>query len=111
MTATAEQPVDRQPASGPDPATAAPAGAESGGTISVKGLWKVFGPAEHKLIGTPDADLTNAEIRAKHGSTVACHASALSTRAQPSMARNTARASLVSFARRLAITISCCLSV
>jgi glycine betaine/proline transport system ATP-binding protein len=73
VTATAEQPVDRQPVSDRDPATAAPPVARSGGTISVKGLWKVFGPAEHRLIGTPDAELTNAEIRAKHGSTVACH--------------------------------------
>jgi hypothetical protein len=26
----------------------------------VKNLWKVFGPIEHKLIGTPDADLSTA---------------------------------------------------
>jgi glycine betaine/proline transport system ATP-binding protein len=40
-------------------------------TIAVKGLWKVFGPAEHAVIGTPDADLTRDELRAKTGSMVA----------------------------------------
>ncbi len=40
-------------------------------TIEVKGLWKVFGPAEHKVIGTPDADLPANELRLKTGSTVA----------------------------------------
>ena len=36
----------------------------------VRGLWKVFGPAEHKVIGTPDADLSRDELRRKTGSTV-----------------------------------------
>ena len=31
-------------------------------TISVHGLWKVFGPAEHRIIGTPDAELSPAEL-------------------------------------------------
>jgi glycine betaine/proline transport system ATP-binding protein len=39
-------------------------------TLAVKGLWKVFGPAEHKIIGTPDADLTRDELRRKNGSTI-----------------------------------------
>jgi glycine betaine/proline transport system ATP-binding protein len=39
--------------------------------ISVRGLWKIFGPAENKIAGTPDASLSSAEIRAKTGSTVA----------------------------------------
>ncbi|MEK6719289.1 MAG: glycine betaine/L-proline ABC transporter ATP-binding protein [Chloroflexota bacterium] len=39
-------------------------------TIAVRGLWKIFGPAEHKVIGTPDADLTRAELLAKTRSTV-----------------------------------------
>ena len=42
-------------------------------TISVKGLWKIFGPGEHKVIGTPHADLTPHELRQKTGSTVAVH--------------------------------------
>ena len=36
-----------------------------------KHLWKCFGPAEHKIIGTPDADLTREELKAKTGSMVA----------------------------------------
>ena len=40
-------------------------------TIAVKGLWKVFGPAENKVIGTPDADLTRDQLRAKTGSMIA----------------------------------------
>ena len=39
-------------------------------TLAVKQLWKVFGPAEHKVIGTPDADLPRDELRAKTGSTI-----------------------------------------
>jgi glycine betaine/proline transport system ATP-binding protein len=40
-------------------------------TIAVRNLWKVFGPAEDSLIGTPDADLPRDELRAKTGSLVA----------------------------------------
>jgi glycine betaine/proline transport system ATP-binding protein len=40
-------------------------------TISVRHLWKAFGPAERKIVGTPNADLPNAELRAKTGTTVA----------------------------------------
>ncbi len=40
-------------------------------TISVKGLWKVFGPAENSIIGTPDVDLTRDQLRAKTGSMIA----------------------------------------
>jgi glycine betaine/proline transport system ATP-binding protein len=39
-------------------------------TLDVRGLWKVFGPAEHQVVGTPDAALTRAELRAKTGSTI-----------------------------------------
>ncbi len=51
-------------------AEAADRGAETA-TISVRHLWKIFGPAEHKIIGTPDADLPRAELRQKTGSNVA----------------------------------------
>ncbi len=40
-------------------------------TISVTGLWKVFGPNPTKLVGSPDAELPRAELRAKTGCTVA----------------------------------------
>jgi len=40
-------------------------------TIVVRNLWKIFGPAEQRLATSPDADLPNAELRARYGSTVA----------------------------------------
>jgi glycine betaine/proline transport system ATP-binding protein len=40
-------------------------------TLAVRNLWKVFGPAEHKVIGTPDADLPREELRRKTGSMIA----------------------------------------
>jgi glycine betaine/proline transport system ATP-binding protein len=40
-------------------------------TIAVRNLWKAFGPAEHRIVGTPNAELPNAELRAKLGTTVA----------------------------------------
>jgi glycine betaine/proline transport system ATP-binding protein len=44
--------------------------ASSRPTISVRHLWKVFGPAEHKVVGTPLADLPRDDLRARTGSTV-----------------------------------------
>jgi glycine betaine/proline transport system ATP-binding protein len=40
-------------------------------TISVRGLWKIFGPAEAKIAGSPLLELTNAEFRLKTASTIA----------------------------------------
>jgi glycine betaine/proline transport system ATP-binding protein len=40
-------------------------------TIAVRNLWKIFGPAEHKVVGTPDEQLSSDEIRRKTGSNVA----------------------------------------
>jgi glycine betaine/proline transport system ATP-binding protein len=39
--------------------------------ISVRHLWKVFGPNADKIIGTPIADLTRSELRAQTGNTIA----------------------------------------
>jgi glycine betaine/proline transport system ATP-binding protein len=39
-------------------------------TLSVRNLWKIFGPAEHKVLGTPDQDLSRDELRRKTGSTI-----------------------------------------
>ncbi len=39
-------------------------------TLAVRNLWKVFGPAEHRIIGTPDADLPRDELRRKTGSMI-----------------------------------------
>ncbi len=35
--------------------------------VSVEGLWKIFGPRADNIIGTPDADLPRAELKAKTG--------------------------------------------
>ncbi len=40
-------------------------------TIAVRNLWKAFGPAEHKIVGTPNANLPNADLRAKLETTAA----------------------------------------
>ena len=59
---------------GPAPSPTAPAAMTAepeGPTISVHGLWKIFGPAEHRIVGTPDALLPTAELQAKTGTTVA----------------------------------------
>jgi glycine betaine/proline transport system ATP-binding protein len=56
----------------PGNAAAAHASANGGdATISVKGLWKIFGPAEHKIAGTPEANLPNAQLRTRYLSTAA----------------------------------------
>src|SRR6185436_7909856 len=39
--------------------------------IRAEGVWKVFGPHGDKLVGSPDADLSRAELRAKTGCVVA----------------------------------------
>jgi len=54
-----------------DPETPAVTAAPDGPMISVRGLWKIFGPREHRIIGTPDADLSRAELRERTGSTAA----------------------------------------
>jgi glycine betaine/proline transport system ATP-binding protein len=57
VTATMDRAIPEAPTSGTP-------------TLAVNGLWKVFGPAEHKVIGTPNADLSRADLRTKTGSTV-----------------------------------------
>lgn len=39
--------------------------------ISVRHLWKVFGPNAEKIIGTPTADLSRSDLRAQTGNTIA----------------------------------------
>lgn len=39
--------------------------------IAVRGLWKIFGPAEAKIAGSPLLELSSAEFRLKTGSTIA----------------------------------------
>ncbi len=61
------------PAPGPFAQARLAAGQQPSGetAISVKGLWKIFGPGEHKIIGTPLAELTRDELRLATGSNVA----------------------------------------
>ena len=40
---------------------------DSGSALEVKNLWKIFGPKADKIIGTPDADLSRAELKKKTG--------------------------------------------
>ncbi len=39
--------------------------------ISVRGMWKVFGPRAERIVGAPEADLPRAELEAKTGCVVA----------------------------------------
>jgi glycine betaine/proline transport system ATP-binding protein len=39
--------------------------------LRCEGVWKLFGPRADKIIGTPDADLSRAELREKTGTVVA----------------------------------------
>jgi len=42
-----------------------------GAALTVQGLWKVFGPKADKIVGSPDAELSRAELMAKTGCTAA----------------------------------------
>jgi glycine betaine/proline transport system ATP-binding protein len=44
---------------------------ESESAISVRGLWKVFGPRAERVVGSADADLPRAALEAKSGNVVA----------------------------------------
>ncbi len=44
-----------------------------GPTISVRGLWKVYGPNAERIVGSADADLSRADLREKTGCTAAVH--------------------------------------
>ncbi|MFZ0323268.1 MAG: glycine betaine/L-proline ABC transporter ATP-binding protein [Actinomycetes bacterium] len=43
----------------------------SAAALTVQGLWKVFGPKADKIVGSPDAELSRAELMAKTGCTAA----------------------------------------
>ncbi|TMC61642.1 MAG: ATP-binding cassette domain-containing protein, partial [Chloroflexi bacterium] len=65
MSVAVETPVAR-------PATPAPAPVDGDkAAISVRGLWKIFGPGERKLANSADRDLDNHDLRARYGSMVA----------------------------------------
>ncbi|SDS74155.1 glycine betaine/proline transport system ATP-binding protein [Nocardioides scoriae] len=57
----------------PSPETSGPAvrGSGSGSAgLEVRNLWKIFGPRADKIIGTPDAVLSRADLKAKTGCVV-----------------------------------------
>jgi glycine betaine/proline transport system ATP-binding protein len=46
------------------PSTGAPNGEP---LVRAEGIWKIFGPGADKIVGTPDAELSRSELRAKTG--------------------------------------------
>ena len=58
MTTISQPESARQPDVRPEPGEAA---------LSVRNLWKIFGARADKVIGTPDADLSRAELKKKTG--------------------------------------------
>jgi glycine betaine/proline transport system ATP-binding protein len=46
------------------PSTCAPNGEP---LVRAEGIWKIFGPGADKIVGTPDAELSRPELRAKTG--------------------------------------------
>jgi glycine betaine/proline transport system ATP-binding protein len=63
VTGPAQDTIGSTPADRPGAATAP--------VISVRGLWKVFGPRAQTIVGSPDAALPRAELRRKTGCTAA----------------------------------------
>ncbi len=49
---------------------AAPTTSTSDAALTVDSLWKIFGPGSDKIIGTPDADLSRADLKEKTGCVV-----------------------------------------
>ncbi len=48
-------------------AVATPPTTTTDAALSVQSLWKIFGPDSDKIIGTPDADLSRADLKEKTG--------------------------------------------
>ncbi len=51
-------------------ATIDPATTTTDSALKVDGLWKIFGPRSDQIIGTPDAELSRADLKAKTGNVV-----------------------------------------
>jgi len=43
---------------------------DGGNALEVRNLWKIFGPKADRIIGTPEADLSRAELKTKTGCVV-----------------------------------------
>jgi glycine betaine/proline transport system ATP-binding protein len=59
--------VDEHRTSTPAATRGAAEAATGDAAVTVRGLWKIFGPRADRIIGTPDADLPRAELQAKTG--------------------------------------------
>jgi ABC-type glutathione transport system ATPase component len=53
------------------PETPATGSANGEFLVRAEGVWKIFGPRADDIIGTPDADLSRAELREKTGCVIA----------------------------------------
>jgi len=62
MSTTAEHEASQRLTNGHDATNAA---------VSVRALWKVFGPKAEQIVGSPEADLSRSELMARTGCTVA----------------------------------------
>jgi len=51
-------------------ATINPATTTTESALKVDALWKIFGPRSDQIIGTPDAELSRADLKAKTGNVV-----------------------------------------
>ena len=72
MTSTPQRDRTALPDHGAAPGTAAerPRAGSGDAALSVRSLWKVFGPQADKVVGTPDAQLSRAELKKKTGCVV-----------------------------------------
>ncbi|MFC5176211.1 ATP-binding cassette domain-containing protein [Nocardioides taihuensis] len=52
------------------PSTTTTSASGDGPAMRVDGLWKIFGPSADTIIGTPDADLSRADLKTKTGCVV-----------------------------------------
>ena len=52
----------------PEPETRVPPGSDP--ALTVRNLWKIFGKGSDRIIGTPDADLSRADLKEKTGCVV-----------------------------------------
>jgi len=81
MTRATDAPSD-------DAAVDAPATQREGEPLlRAQGVWKVFGPHADRVVGTPDAELSRSELRAKTGATASSDTSGLDASVIPWLKR------------------------
>ncbi len=70
MTSTPQQDRTTLDPPGPVAGVSGQAAGRGDAALSVRSLWKVFGPQADKVVGTPDAELSRAELKKKTGCVV-----------------------------------------